>query len=370
MTHASGLLPGDLAPSFHAAALNGNPNYAFDTVGGRHVLLFFFGSAAVPQAAKALSLVNAHGAIFNDAQACFFGITNDPDDEKLGRIAPSIPGRRYFLDYDRAVTTLYTLHPSLQKERHAWVLLDPMLRVVATFPLENGETALAVTAQLSRVEPSPSHAPALIVPRILEPSLCAKLIALYQAGVPEESGFMREVDGRTMLQHDAGHKVRTDLIIEDLRWMHLLRDCIARRLAPQIEKSFQFEATRMERYLIACYKAENGGHFAPHRDNTTKGTAHRRFAVTINLNAQDYDGGDLSFPEFGNQTYRAPTGGAIVFSCSLLHKVSIVTAGTRFAFLPFLYDDAAATLREANNIYLGPTTPHYIPGNDMLPQFF
>ena len=42
-----------------------------------------------------------------------------------------------------------------------------------------------------------------------------------------------------------------------------------------------------------------------------------------------------------------------MFSCSLLHQVSPVTAGRRYAFLPFLYDDAAARLREANNAFLG-----------------
>jgi hypothetical protein len=42
-----------------------------------------------------------------------------------------------------------------------------------------------------------------------------------------------------------------------------------------------------------------------------------------------------------------------VFSCSLLHQVSAVTAGKRYAFLPFLYDDAAAKIREANNKFLG-----------------
>jgi predicted 2-oxoglutarate/Fe(II)-dependent dioxygenase YbiX len=120
-----------------------------------------------------------------------------------------------------------------------------------------------------------------------------------------------------------------------------------------IKRAFQFEATRMERYIVACYDAEQGGHFRPHRDNTTRGTAHRRFAVTINLNAGDYQGGDLRFPEYGPATYRAPTGGAVVFSCSMLHEATAVTQGTRYAFLPFLYDDAAAEVREANNAHLG-----------------
>jgi predicted 2-oxoglutarate/Fe(II)-dependent dioxygenase YbiX len=89
----------------------------------------------------------------------------------------------------------------------------------------------------------------------------------------------------------------------------------------------------------------------PHRDNTTKGTAHRRFAVSINLN-RDFEGGNLSFPEYGPKQFKPPPGGAVVFSCSLLHTVSPVTRGLRYVFLPFLYDDAGAALREANNRYL------------------
>jgi len=115
----------------------------------------------------------------------------------------------------------------------------------------------------------------------------------------------------------------------------------------------------MERYLVACYDGDNGGHFNAHRDNTTKGTAHRKFAVTLNLNSEDYEGGELRFPEFGSCTYKPPTGGAVVFSCSLLHEALLVTRGTRYAFLPFLYDEAAAALRERNNAHLGPSVGEY-----------
>jgi len=73
---------------------------------------------------------------------------------------------------------------------------------------------------------------------------------------------------------------------------------------------------------------------------------------TINLNAEEYEGGDLRFPEFGQATYRAPTGGAVVFSCSLLHEATPVTKGTRYGFLPFLYNDEAAQIREENSVFL------------------
>ena len=99
--------------------------------------------------------------------------------------------------------------------------------------------------------------------------------------------------------------------------------------------------------MVGCYDAADGGHFRPHRDNTTLGTAHRRFAVSINL-TDDFDGGEVSFPEYGPQGFKGPKGSAVIFSCALLHAVSQVTRGRRYAFLPFLYDDAAAKIREAN----------------------
>ena len=52
------------------------------------------------------------------------------------------------------------------------------------------------------------------------------------------------------------------------------------------------------------------------------------------------------------RTYRPPSGGAVVFSCSLLHEATPVTAGTRYCVLPFLYDEAAARIRLENAQYL------------------
>jgi predicted 2-oxoglutarate/Fe(II)-dependent dioxygenase YbiX len=117
-------------------------------------------------------------------------------------------------------------------------------------------------------------------------------------------------------------------------------------------RAFHYQPTRIERWMVGCYDSATGGFFRPHRDNTTAATAHRVFACTINLNAEDYEGGDLRFPEYGARSYRAPTGGAVIFSCSLLHEALPVTRGRRYALLPFFYDDAKAELRERNQIYL------------------
>jgi predicted 2-oxoglutarate/Fe(II)-dependent dioxygenase YbiX/peroxiredoxin len=346
------LMPGDPAPWFRVPALGGAQTYVFDTAAGRPILLLFFGLASEAKSAAALKQVQEKRALFDDTQACFFGITVDPSDAAQGRIAQALPGIRFFLDYDRAVSRLYGADGGNGQYRPHWLLLDRALRIQGLFPIDAGAAALA--ALEAAVEaPPPPHAPILVVPDIFEPQLCRHLISLYEANGGQESGFMREVDGKTVMMTDPGHKRRRDHLIEDAKLQQQLALRVRRRLAPMIRRAFQFEATRMERYIVACYDAEQGGHFRPHRDNTTMGTAHRRFAVTINLNAGEYEGGDLRFPEFGRTAYRAPTGGAVVFSCSMLHEATQVTRGTRYAFLPFLYDEAAAELREANNAHLG-----------------
>jgi predicted 2-oxoglutarate/Fe(II)-dependent dioxygenase YbiX len=119
-----------------------------------------------------------------------------------------------------------------------------------------------------------------------------------------------------------------------------------RRVFPEIKHAFQFEVSRRESYKIACYNAEEGGYFRPHRDNTTPGTAHRRFAMTINLNVEEYVGGFLRFPEHCLHLYKPDTGSAIIFSCSLMHEATDITAGRRFALLSFFYGDKDAQARQ------------------------
>jgi predicted 2-oxoglutarate/Fe(II)-dependent dioxygenase YbiX len=36
----------------------------------------------------------------------------------------------------------------------------------------------------------------------------------------------------------------------------------------------------------------------------------------------------------------------VIFSCSLIHEVTPVTAGRRYAFLPFIHDEAAQAALE------------------------
>lgn len=356
------LLPGDTAPWFKQRS-GGNPTYVFDTAAGRYLVLCFFMSTSDPVGAAAVRSAIENRDIFDDVSACFFGVSLDPADEREGRVRDSMPGLRFFWDFDGLVSRLYGAAPEGPPEgkfaaRRFWMVLDPTMRVMAVFPMRSdaGEVS-PVFAYLRSLPPPPLHAgfeipaPILVLPNVFEQEFCRRLVGLYDAAGGEESGFMREVDGKTVLISDHSHKRRRDHVIEDPATITALQSRIIRRVNPQIERIFAFMPTRMERYIIGCYAAEDAAHFRPHRDNTTKGTAHRRFAVSINLN-DDFDGGEVSFPEYGTRSYKAPPGGAVIFPCALLHAVSRVTHGRRYAFLPFLYDEAAAKIREANNQFL------------------
>lgn len=358
------LAAGDAAPTFHQRSA-ANPRYAFDTAAGRYIVLCLLGSASDASGSRAASAALAEGA-FDDDHACCFVVSNDPADEVQGRLANRIPGFRVIWDHDLTVARAYgmaPLAPDTGPLRPRWVIVDPALRVIEVIPFaSDGSDRARLAGHLSALPPVGRHtgialqAPILYLPRVFEPELCRRLIDLYNTEGGALSGFMREVGGRTVGLNDPRHKARRDCLIQDPALIAQVQDRFRRRVVPEIAKAHQFHATRMERYLIGCYTAADGGHFAAHRDNTTSGTAHRRFAVSVNLN-DDFAGGEVSFPEYGPQGFKAPPGGAVVFSCSLLHRVDRVTAGARYAFLPFLYDDAAARLRDANRHLVGTPEP-------------
>ena len=355
---------GDPAPWFRQKSTS-NPDFAFDTVAGRYIVLCFYGTGADEIGRGALAAFQEqHRSLFDDDKIALFGVSVDPADLAQGRAKQILPGIRHFWDFDGKVGRLYGALPhdgpgAGGPLRRFWMVLNPPLRVRAIFPFKpDGSDRGEVAAYLRALPPVVQFAgfeipaPVLVIPDVFEPEFCRHLIGLYEEHGGQESGFMREVDGKTVATHDRSHKSRKDFTITDQGLMQQIQKRIVRRVNPEIEKVHFFKPTRMERYIVSCYAAEDGGHFRAHRDNTTKGTAHRRFAVSINLNA-DFDGGEVSFPEYGPRSYKAPPGGAVVFSCPLLHAVSAVTRGRRYAFLPFIYDDEAARIREANNAHLG-----------------
>lgn len=348
-TGNSAIVLGDPVPWFSAPLL-GAGDFNLQVAAGRWIVLSFLGSPADPKAKQELAQLLHDTQPFHEERIVFYGVLTARPADPSYYIGLNTFAISFIVDYDGAVTRAFGA-----SDRPRTVVLDPMLRAVADIPWDHAgghaKTVRRVLASLPAVDDSagvPLIAPALIVPRVLDFELCDFLIQFYDKLGGKDSGFLFDANGQTSTVVDYRMKRRNDLsvLVPDLR--DTIRAQIVRRLLPPIERFFQYSATRMDRYIVACYDSAVGGHFYRHRDNVNAGAQHRRFAVTINLN-KDYDGCDLVFPEFGSRSYRAPHGGAIVFSCGALHQVTPVTRGRRYAFLAFLYGEADAALRERND---------------------
>ena len=191
-------------------------------------------------------------------------------------------------------------------------------------------------------------APVLMVPYLLAPEQCRALIALHEADGNFDSGFAGvDAAGAPQYKIDYAKKKRRDHLIAADDPMHVeLRDLLLRRCAPEIKRAFQVEINHIDRLLIGRYD-DDGCFFRRHRDNAQASLAFRQFAISVNLNAEDYDGGELLFPEYNSHRYRPGTGTGLIFSASLLHEAAPVLRGSRYVLLSFLHSAEAETRRRA-----------------------
>jgi predicted 2-oxoglutarate/Fe(II)-dependent dioxygenase YbiX/peroxiredoxin len=349
----SRIVLGDPVPWF-SAPLIGQGSFNLSVAAGRWIVLSFLGSPDNPRAEQELGQLLRAAHLFDEDRIVFHGILATPPADPAPYLRRSNAATSFLTDYDGAIASAFgaALTPRT-------IVLDPMLRAIADISWDHAaghaETVLGILHNLPPVDDSagvPLTAPVLIVPRVFDFALCDVLVEFYEKLGGKESGFLFDIDGKTTRVVDHRLKRRNDLVVAHPQLREAIRDQIVRRLTPAIKQFFQFEATRMDRYIVACYDSAVGGHFYRHRDNVNVGAQHRRFAVTINLN-KGYEGCDLVLPEFGRRTYRAPHGGAVVFSCGALHQVTPISAGRRYAFLAFLYGEADAALRAANDAALG-----------------
>jgi len=356
---------GDPVPWFSAPVITGG-SFDLHVSAGRWVVLSFLGSPGNPRAIAEVEELARESADFSEDHAIGCVFTGQPDD--VAAFAAISSNKLFFLrDDDEAISRMFGA-----AEMPRTVVLDPMLRSIADIPWDtpqgHAETVRSVLRSLPDVDNSagvPLFAPVLTVPRVFSFELCDFLMQFYERQGGVDSGFQYEIDGKTTTLANRQLKCRKDVPVKVPEVRELIRTQIVRRLLPQIERYFQFQATRMDRYIVACYDSEVGGHFFRHRDNVNAGARHRRFALSINLN-NNFEGGDLTFPEFGRKSYRPSEGGALVFSCGALHQVTPMTRARRYAFLAFLYGEEDVKKRETNNSRLHVTEQQYVAGRDRL----
>ena len=341
----AGLAPGDPFP-WVSVASTGKPQFA--CLASRFSLLCFSGTFGDALGAGVLGKLRERRREFEQRGVQPYLVSVDAGDRaRLSGEAGLIP----LFDDDAKLSRLCGRIEEAGEDRRfrrGWILVDPTLHVLATFdfPIAGDGFAEVLSALESLSAPQnfagcEMPAPVLMLPNVLEPELCAALIDYFETVGGKASGVY---SGGTNAM-DNSFKSRSDVQISDAGLRAVLRERFLRRVAPEIRKLFFIELTRLERYLLGCYAAEDGGFFGPHRDIGTKHTAHRRFAMSINLNA-DFEGGGVIFPEYNLRPHKPPPGWAVAFPAAILHTVQRVTRGRRYAYLDFLYDEAGEALRK------------------------
>lgn len=357
---------GDPVPWFSAPLMTGG-SFDLHVSAGRWVVLSFLGAPGNPRAMAEISELVSGIAQFDEDHIVIGCVVTGQPDHAESLVAIGSSKLSLLIDHDGSISRSFGAG-----EMPRTVVLDPMLRAIADIPWDSphghAETVRNVLRSLPSVDASagvPMFAPALMVPRVFSFELCDFLVQFYEQQGGVDSGFQFDIDGKTTTLSNWRLKRRKDVPVNVPEVRELIRTQVVRRVLPQIERYFQFQATRMDRYIVACYDSEDGGHFHRHRDNVNAGAQHRRFALSINLN-NNFEGCDLMFPEFGRKTYRPSEGGALLFSCGALHQVTPVTKGRRYAFLAFLYGEEDARQRESNNAKLHVTEQQYVGGRDRL----
>jgi len=317
-------LPGDVLPNIVLPdATDSGVGMAQQSRAGHWLVLAFVEPSDLASHAEALAATRKK---LDDSEGMLFTVAFSAPD-------PSLVGVDLFDQSKRGAQFL------LGKPEPGIAIISPEGRLAAQFAIGELEKAAAFCQsafEADRPDVMSSLAPVLVLPNVFDPALCERITAFW-ADAPKTKDEVASAQQGNEASY-ASLKRRTDATITDGDLFNDIRNRFTRRVLPMIDRVFRMRVASMEAPRVGCYSSSDQGGFGRHRDNTTAFTAHRRFAMTLNLNTGAYEGGELRFPEFGRKLYQPDVGGAVIFSCSLLHEALPVTKGDRFGLFTFFTD--------------------------------
>jgi peroxiredoxin/predicted 2-oxoglutarate/Fe(II)-dependent dioxygenase YbiX len=333
---------GDPAPRVVALDQDGEPAYSHaDLVAGRPLVLLF----CPADGSDVLVAFRDRHEAFAAVEAGIFAVTRGPVEANRAAHAALQLQFKLLADATGDVFRAYGADVGATA-----VILDPNHRIARVLSGAAPATLAEATLSCLRRTLAPrrqrlgSHAPVLLLPRVLSEADCAELIELWHRPVnlwPSADGFRSDGHNREPGDFKVGHAgaygQMTEYVVRDAAVQRRLDRRFSRRVAPEMRKAFQTGVSQREHYRIVRYDSAAGGVLHPHRDNAIKETAHRRFTMTVNLNAGAYEGGALRFREYGDDLYEVERGTAVIWSAALLHEVMPVTKGARFVLGVHMY---------------------------------
>jgi hypothetical protein len=153
----------------------GRHRLAFDSFPGRAIALAFVGSADDPGTRAALQTMAARQSLVETGKAAFFAVVSEPGSNAWSAIETRFPSVRFLWDGESLASAFGAAR--------AWVVLDPMLRVIDVAPLEDHDRVLRRldrTAAPSQAFGACAPAPILTLANVLEPELCRHLVDCFR----------------------------------------------------------------------------------------------------------------------------------------------------------------------------------------------
>lgn len=343
------LAAGDRVPNFVLPDHKGTFTMLYDRVKGWPTVVLFAGVFHPPILPSPLLAFEAAAGKLEAQRIDVFCVSLAAP-EAVQAMAPRM---HLWADPERKITEAYLSQlglggcGALKDGSVIGVLLDSNQRILAVMSGKAADLSQQVLDFYANrpAAPAPqvrrSTVPVMVIPNLLDPEMCTALIEQFEKGNAQEGTVASVLAGQELERIHHDRKKRLDYKIEDPAMHRILNNVIGRRIAPELDKAFHFQGFKFDRFLVCRYAADRGDRFRTHRDNISPETAERRFAMTLNLNGDEYEGGELVFPEYSEDRYKPGNGGAVVFSCSLLHEALPVTKGVRFALLTFLRTPSA-----------------------------
>jgi peroxiredoxin len=336
---------GDPVPTFALTDQNGATAAPLsDDIAGKPMILLFEGAAesARPAFERELETLRDAKNAWEASNTVVFAITRrSPEENRRLHESFRLP-YSVLSDGAGAVFGSYGLDAPPLGGQTVTFVLDANMRAIDVVsggdPGSHAPRAIGKISALMAEDPGiqlKRHPPVLVVPGALTPEDCARVIQVWNRPVRvwDSDGLICkgyvEEEGDFKIQNVSYGRI-SQFVLRDPQVQKYLDAKLQRRVLSEIRKAFQTKVSRREDYRIACYDAADGGSLAPHRDNPTPETKHRRFTFSVTLNAGEFAGGALRFPEYGGHEYLVPTGTAVVWSCALLHEVLPVVSGRRF----------------------------------------
>jgi peroxiredoxin/predicted 2-oxoglutarate/Fe(II)-dependent dioxygenase YbiX len=354
----AGIQVGDLLPPFEAMTADGRPiNLDGDALAGRPRLLVFVRDAEAPAVEAALQRLTAWADHLAHLDCrVFVALPLPPASAKAKAAALGLP---FTILCDPDLKAARALTPAVLQASGpplASLLLRPGRQVQAVLGAETEDHGDVACAYVEKLAPERAwqvqtgqQAPVLLLPDAFSPADCQRLLTVFAMQGNEFVEPGHGIKGRTadykMRIPDYGRNDRVDHWVINQDTTQFIAQRLFARVAPVVQRAFQYKLSRYERFRIGRYEASDDakgiiGAAHGHRDNVEPQVAHRRFACSVNLNAEAHEGGGLVFPEFSGTEYAPRTGEALVFSSSLLHQVMPVRQGTRFTLLSFLFGES------------------------------